>query len=219
MNKEKARFNMIEQQIRPCNVNNSDILELLRAVKREQFVPQDYQNLAYADLEIPLPGGQNMLSPVVEARILQELAIKKSEFVLEIGSGSGFMAALLAHCANEVLSVEILPELAAFAQQRLHEAGVTNATVVVGDAARGWSAASSYDVIVVSGGLPMIPPTLLAQLNVGGRLAAFVGQAPVMEATIITRVTETTYSSLNLFETYVHPLRNAQQPEPSFSCV
>ncbi len=219
MNKEKARFNMIEQQIRPCNVNNSDILKLLGTVKREQFVPQDYQNLAYADLDIPLPGGQHMLSPTVEARMLQELAVKKSDFVLEIGTGSGFMAALLARCANEVLSVEILPELAAFAQSKLREAGVTNATVVVGDAARGWPAAAPYDVIMVSGGLPVIPPTLLAQLNIGGRLAAFVGQAPVMEALIVTRVNETEYRTHNLFETYVEHLRNAQQPTPSFSCV
>ncbi len=219
MNKEKARFNMIEQQIRPCNVNNSDILKLLRAVKREQFVPQSYQNLAYADLEIPLPGGQCMLSPTVEAKMLQELAVKKSDCVLEIGTGSGFMAAMLAYCANEVLSVEILPELAAFAQNKLHEAGVTNATVVVGDAARGWPAAAPYDVIMVSGGLPMIPPTLLAQLNIGGRLAAFVGQAPVMEAQIVTRVNETEYRTYNLFETYVEHLHNAQQPTPSFSCV
>jgi len=212
MNIEQARFNMIEQQIRPWEVLDQDVLNLLSIVKREHFVPEVYAGLAFADLEVPLPNGQHMLAPRVEARVLQELAVKKHESVLEIGAGSGYMAALLAHRAQQVLTVEIDAELAEFARANLAKNGVVNAEVALGDGARGWAAGAPYDVICVSGGLPVVPQPLLEQLKVGGRLAAFVGTAPVMEAQIITRIDDKQYRIATVFETYVEPLRNALQP-------
>jgi len=212
MDLEKARFNMIEQQIRPWDVLDQEILDLLAVVKREQFVPQAYAALAFVDMEIPLPGGQNMLAPRVEARILQELAVRKHEQVLEIGAGSGYMAALLAHRARHVLTVDILPELAALARKNLADAGVTNVDVAEGNAAAGWAAGAPYDVICISGALPSVPASILSQVKVGGRIAAFVGTQPAMEAQIITRVSETEYKTINLFETVVAPLTGAEQP-------
>jgi protein-L-isoaspartate(D-aspartate) O-methyltransferase len=215
MNIEQARFNMIEQQIRPWDVLDLDVLTLLSVVKREDFVPAAYRNIAFADLEVPLPGGQHMLSPKVEARVLQELAVKKHETVLEIGTGSGYMAALLAHRGRQVLSVDILPELADLARSNLAATGIANVEVVAGDAARGWPAdapAARYDVICVSGGLPVLPQVLLEQLKPGGRLAAFVGAAPVMKAQIVTRVDDTQYRVVDVFETFAEALANAIEP-------
>jgi protein-L-isoaspartate(D-aspartate) O-methyltransferase len=212
MNIEQARFNMIEQQIRPWEVLDQDVLNLLSIVKREHFVPEAYVDLAFADLELPLPNDQHMMAPRVEARVLQELAVKKHESVLEIGAGSGYMAALLAHRAQKVLTVEIDTELAEFARANFIKNGVLNAEVVQGDGARGWAANAPYDVICVSGGLPVVPQELLEQLKVGGRLAAFVGTAPVMEAQIITRIDEKQFRIAGVFETYVEPLQNAVHP-------
>ncbi|MCG5075288.1 protein-L-isoaspartate O-methyltransferase family protein [Paraburkholderia tagetis] len=212
MNIEQARFNMIEQQIRPWEVLDQDVLNLLSIVKREHFVPAAYVDLAFADLELPLPNDRHMLAPRVEARVLQELAVKKHESVLEIGAGSGYMAALLAHRAQKVLTVEIDTELADFARANFVKNGVLNAEVVQGDGSRGWAANAPYDVICVSGGLPVVPQELLEQLKVGGRLAAFVGGAPVMEAQIITRMDEKQYRIASVFETYVEALENAVQP-------
>lgn len=212
MNIEQARFNMIEQQIRPWDVLDQDVLNLLAIVKRENFVPAAFRDIAFADLEIPLPAGEHMLAPRVEARVLQELAVKKHESVLEIGAGSGYMAALLAHRSRHVLTVDIKPELAEMAKQNLAANGVMNAEVATGDGARGWAAAAPYDVICVSGGLPVLPQELLEQLKVGGRLAAFVGTAPVMEAQIITRIDEKQFRVTDIFETYVEPLVNAIEP-------
>ncbi|CAB3776583.1 Protein-L-isoaspartate O-methyltransferase [Paraburkholderia caffeinitolerans] len=212
MNIEQARFNMIEQQIRPWDVLDQDVLNLLSIVKREHFVPAAYVDLAFADLELPLPNGQHMMAPRVEARVLQEVALKKHESVLEIGAGSGYMAALLAHRAQKVLTVEIDTELAEFARANFVKNGVLNAEVAQGDGSRGWAANAPYDVICVSGGLPVVPQELLEQLKVGGRLAVFVGDAPVMEAQIITRMDEKQYRIATVFETYVEPLENAAQP-------
>lgn len=216
MNIEQARFHMIEQQIRPAEVLDHGILELLTVVKREEFVPAPYKNLAFSDTEIPLPCGENMLSPKLEARILQEAAIKKHENVLEIGAGSGYMAALLAYKARHVTTVEIEPELKELAAKNLANYGVTNVSVALGDGAQGWIGTSvnraPYDVIVVSGGLPVVPESLLQQIKVGGRLLAFVGEAPVMSAQIITRTSELAYNTVSLFETFVLPLRNAVTP-------
>ena len=212
MNIENARFNMIEQQIRPWDVLDLDVLGLLSIVKREHFVPEVYADLAFADLEIPLPNGQHMMPPRVEARMLQELTVKKHESVLEIGAGSGYMAALLAHRAQQVLTVEIDTELAEFARANLSKNGVVNAEVALGDGARGWAAGAPYDVICVPGGLPVMPQELLGQLKIGGRIAAFVGTAPVMEAQIITRIDDKQYRIAAVFETYVEPLKNAVQP-------
>lgn len=212
MNIEQARFNMIEQQIRPWDVLDQDVLNLLAIVKRENFVPAVYRGIAFADLEVPLPAGEHMLAPRVEARVLQELAVKKYESVLEIGAGSGYMAALLAHRGRHVLTVDIKPELVEMAQRNLAANGVTNAEAALGDAARGWAAATPYDVICVSGGLPVLPQEMLEQLKIGGRLSAFVGTAPVMKAQIITRIDDKQFRVADIFETFVEPLMNAVEP-------
>jgi protein-L-isoaspartate(D-aspartate) O-methyltransferase len=212
MNIEQARFNMIEQQIRPWNVLDQDVLDLLHVVKREQFVPAAYQNLAFADVEIPLPGGEAMLAPKFEARILQEVGVKKHETVLEIGTGSGYMAALLAHRAAKVTTVEINPETAEQAKKNLANAGIHNVTVEVGNGAQGWEKGAPYDVIVISGALEVLPEAILKQVKVGGRVAAIVGQAPVMEASVITRTGENTYSTIKVFETNVRYLTGAPVP-------
>jgi protein-L-isoaspartate(D-aspartate) O-methyltransferase len=212
MNIEQARFNMIEQQIRPWNVLDQDVLDLLHVVKREQFVPAAYRNLAFADVEIPLPGGEAMLAPKFEARIMQETGVKKHETVLEIGTGSGYMAALLAHRAAKVTTVEINPETAELAKKNLANAGIHNVTVEVGNGAQGWEKGAPYDVIVISGALEVLPEAILKQVKVGGRVAAIVGQAPVMEAAIITRTGENTYSTIKVFETNVRYLTGAPVP-------
>lgn len=208
MNIEQARFNMIEQQIRPWEVLDPQVLDLLFVVKREDFVPAAYRNLAFADMEIPLGNGQVMLAPRVEAKLLQELSIKKTDKVLEIGTGSGYMAALLAARAEHVVTVESRPELADFARQNLERAGITNVTVEVANGAAGWSARGPYDAIVVSGSLPVLPDALLKQLRVGGRLAVIVGEAPVMEAQLITCTADGIYNTINLFETVIPALDN-----------
>lgn len=212
MNIEQARFNMIEQQIRPWNVLDQDVLDMLHVVKREQFVPAAYQNLAFADVEIPLPGGEAMFNPKVEARIMQELAVKKHENVLEIGTGSGYMAALLAHKARHVTTVEIQPETARQARENLARAGVTNVTVEEGDGANGWDKGAPYDVILVSGGLPVLPEALLKQVKVGGRIGVILGDAPAMSFNIVTRSSESGYDTVKLFETNVKTLSGAQAP-------
>ncbi|NIA55616.1 protein-L-isoaspartate O-methyltransferase [Massilia sp. TW-1] len=212
MNIEQARFNMIEQQIRPWNVLDQDVLDLLHVVKREQFVPAAYQNLAFADVEIPLPGGEAMLAPKFEARILQEVGVRKHETVLEIGTGSGYMAALLAHRAAKVTTVEINPETAELAKKNLANAGIHNVTVETGNGAEGWAKGAPYDAIVISGALEVLPEAFLKQVKVGGRIAAIIGQAPVMEAAIITRTGEDTYGTIKVFETNVRYLAGAPVP-------
>lgn len=212
MNIEQVRFNMIEQQIRPWDVLDTEVLDLLHVVKRENFVPVAHKALAFADTEIPLPGGENMLFPKIEARLLQDVMVKKHESVLEIGSGSGYMAALLAHRARHVTTVEISPELKAFAEQNLAANGVANVTVELGDGAQGWANGAPFDVIVVSGSLPELPEALLKQLKVGGRLAVIIGQAPAMKAQLVTRTGEAGYDTRTLFETSVKPLHLAAKP-------
>jgi len=203
---------MIEQQIRAWDVLDIDVLVLLNVVKREDFVPAAYKNLAFIDTEIPLGGGESMFTPKLEARILQEVAVKKHENVLEIGTGSGYMAALLAHKARHVLSVEIQPQVKAQAEKTLAANGVTNVTVTLGDGAQGWTNGAPFDVIVVSGSLPELPEALLKQLKVGGRLAVIIGQAPAMKAQLITRTGEAGYDTRTLFETSVKPLLLASRP-------
>ena len=212
MNIEQARFNMIEQQIRPWNVLDEDVLALLHVVKREQFVPKAYENLAFADVEIPLPGGETMFNPKVEARIVQEIAVKKHENVLEIGTGSGYMAALLAHQARHVTTVEIQPESVTLARENLAKAGVGNVSVEEGNGAQGWSAGAEFDVIVVSGGLPVLPEALVKQLKVGGRMIAILGEAPAMSCQLITRTSETAHDAVKVFETVAKPLTGAEAP-------
>ena len=222
MNLEKARFNMIEQQIRPWDVLDTDVLDLLMVVKREAFVPAAYRSMAFVDAEIPLPGGENMLQPKFEARILQELAVKKHEQVLEIGAGSGYMAALLAYKARHVTTVEIVPELADMARANLAAYGVDNVDVQLGDGARGWPAVAAdgtgsngvqaYDVIVVSGAMPIPPQALMQQLKVGGRMFVVSGSAPAMAAQLVTRMSDIGFDTVKLFETVIKPLRNAVTP-------
>ncbi|MES2316488.1 MAG: protein-L-isoaspartate O-methyltransferase [Pseudomonadota bacterium] len=209
MNIEQARFNMIEQQIRPWNVLDQDVLDLLLVVRREDFVPAAHKALAFVDTEIPLPGGQAMFTPKTEARILQEVQVKKHENVLEIGAGSGYMAALLAHKGRHVTTVEILPELKTMAETNLSKAGVSNVSVELGNGAQGWDKGAPYDVIVISGALEALPEAFLKQVKVGGRIAAIIGQAPAMSAQIVTRVSETAYDTVKVFETNVKPLAGA----------
>lgn len=209
MNIEQARFNMIEQQIRPWNVLDQDVLDLLLVVKREEFVPAAHKSLAFVDTEIPLPGGEAMFTPKMEARILQELMVKKHESVLEIGAGSGYMAALLAHKARHVTTVEIAPELKDMAASNLARAGIANVTVELGNGAAGWENGAPFDVIAISGALEALPDAFLKQVKVGGRIAAILGQAPVMSVNIITRVSETAYDTVKVFETDVKPLKDA----------
>lgn len=212
MNIEQARFNMIEQQIRPWDVLDLEVLGLLSIVKRENFVPAAYRDLAFADLELPLPGGHKMLFPRVEARVLQELAVKKHENVLLIGAGSGYLAALFAARAQHVTAVDIDPVVAKLAEDNLRNNGVTNVEVALGDGSRGWPAKAPYDVICVAGGLPVVPQEMLEQLKTGGRLSAFVGGRPVMKAQVITRIDDKQYRVADVFETYVDHLVNAIEP-------
>lgn len=216
MNIEQARFNMIEQQIRPWDVLDLGVLQLLAIVKREDFVPPAHRALAFVDTEVPLSsstsGQQCMLAPKVEARILQELGVHKHERVLEIGAGSGHMAALLAHKAQHVTSLEIDAELASFAAANLKRAGVMNAAVVHADGADGPLGDGPFDVIVLSGSVAEVPETLLSQLKVGGRLAAIVGVEPVMRAVLITRNADRGLERTVLFDTVAQRLRGFAEP-------
>ena len=182
MNIEQARFNMIEQQIRPWDVLDAGVLALLAVVRREDFVPPAHKALAFVDAEIPLDGGQHMLAPRVEARLLQELQVQRHERVLEIGAGSGFMAALLGHRAQEVMSLEIRPALAAQAAENLRRSGARNVTVIAADGADGLPDEAPFDAILLSGSVAKVPETLLAQLKPGGRLVAIEGVEPMMNA-------------------------------------
>lgn len=211
-NMEQVRFNMIEQQIRPCNVLDVRILELLKHVRREQFVPANMKELAFADMEIPLGHGASMWAPKLEARAMQELHLTRNDKVLEVGTGSGYLTALLSALAGHVTSVEIEPELSAMAKQSLSALQRDNVTLEIGDAAQGWGN-EAYDVIVLTGSTPLLPEAFRNSLNVGGRLFAIVGDAPVMEAKLITRVAKDTFETANIIETCVAPLRNAAQPE------
>jgi protein-L-isoaspartate(D-aspartate) O-methyltransferase len=213
MNIEQARFNMIEQQIRPWDVMDADVLHLLSVVKREDFVPLAYRALSFADMEIPLGQGQFMLSPKVEARLLQDAAVQKHEKVLEIGTGSGFMASLLAHRAQRVISLEIDPELAKLARANLQKAGIHNAEVRQADGSHGAPGEAPFDVIVLSGSVAEVPQALLSQLKVGGRLVAIVGEEPVMRATVVSRHGEAAFSTAQAWDTVAPRLLNF--PEPS----
>jgi protein-L-isoaspartate(D-aspartate) O-methyltransferase len=212
MDIEQARFNMIEQQIRPWDVLDPAVLSLLSVVKREDFVPPAYRALAFVDTEVPLPAGQQMLAPKVEARLLQELAIARHERVLEIGAGSGFMAALLAHRAQHVITIERIPELARMARQNLQRAGIRNATLVEGDGSSGLESEAPFDAIALSGSVADVPSRLLNQLKPGGRLIGIVGQLPIMRATLITRTGEHGFRSVELFDTVAPRLVGFPEP-------
>jgi protein-L-isoaspartate(D-aspartate) O-methyltransferase len=213
MDIERARFNMIESQIRTWEVLDQQVLDLLFRVKREDFVPERYRPLAFVDMEIPLGHGEVMLAPKLEARLLQELTLRRTDRVLEVGTGSGYMTALLASLAEHVCSVEIRPEFSAAAAAALRRQGTANVTLEVGDAARGWPAHAPYDAILLTGSVPVLPVDLRAQLRAGGRLLAVVGDAPAMTATLVTCVTAGAFNETGLFETCIRPLQHAPQPE------
>ena len=217
MDLEQTRYNMVEQQIRPWDVLDQKVLNLLFELRREEFVPAIYRSLAFVDMEIPLGHGEVMLAPKMEARILQELQIKKTDRILEVGSGSGYLTALLARQGEHVYSVEIVPELKAMAEKNLQAHGISNVTLEQGDAARGWPGHGPYDVIVLTGSTPVLPEAFQNSLKTGGRMFAVVGDAPVMEAVLVTCVAQEkeagVYNTISLFETCIPLLRNAQQPE------
>ena len=212
-NLEKARFNMVAQQIRPWEVTDDRTLDLLMRVPREEFVPSEFRHLAMADTNIPIGEGQVMMTPGVEARMLQALQVRPEETVLEVGTGSGYVTALLAAQARHVFSVEIRPSLLAAARERLADNEVLNVTFEEGDAAREWPRHAPYDVIVLTGSVPLLPEAHKATLRVGGRLFAIVGEGPVMEATLITRTGKRDWRVEGLFETRLPPLDGAPQPD------
>jgi len=211
-NVEQARYNMIEQQIRPWDVADSAVLQLLSLVKREDFVPANYKGVAFADMAIPLAGGQNMLAPRLQARLLQDAAVQSGDKVLEIGTGSGFMTALLAHQAQRVISLEINPELADQARANLQKAGIHNAEVRQADGALGAPAEAPFDVIVLGGSVAEVPQVLLQQLKINGRLVAIVGDEPIMHAQVVTRTSETNFKSDEKWDDNAPRLLNFPQP-------
>jgi protein-L-isoaspartate(D-aspartate) O-methyltransferase len=209
---EQARFNMVEQQIRPWQVLDKAVLNVLSHVPRELFVPQAYQALAYTDTEIPLGHGQSMVPPRVDARLMHDLQLTGSEKVLEIGTGSGYLAALLAGRAQRVVSLEVNPELAASARANLQRAGITHVDVRVADGSAGAAGDAPFDAIVLGGSVLEVPQTLLQQLKVGGHLIAIVGQDPIMVATRYTRNSDATWSSQALWDTSAPRLQGFTEP-------
>lgn len=213
---ERARNNMVEQQIRTWEVLDQDVLDLLYLVPRESFVPAAHRALAFSDLEIPIEegakAGEKMWQPKLEARVMQELGVRKDDRVLEVGTGSGYLTALLASRAGHVHSVEIDPRLAELGRQNLSRHGVDNVTLQVGDASHGWPRQAPYDVIVLTGSTPLLPRALCEQLAAGGRLFAVVGEAPAMTAKLLTCTAPGTYGAAELFETVLKPLVNAEHP-------
>ena len=212
-NFEQARFNMIEQQIRPWDVLDQRTLDLIASVPREQFVPQDYCKLAFADINIPLAQGQVMMSPKVEARLLQALRLNPNDSVLEIGTGSGYLTALLAKVANHVNSVDIFPEFIQAAEVKLKALNINNVTLQVGDAISGWNTNVNYDVIVLTGSVPVLTSYFQDQLEEGGCLFAIVGEEPIMQAQLITKISQTKTNQELLFETVLPPLLGANSTQ------
>ncbi|MCS4503046.1 Protein-L-isoaspartate O-methyltransferase [wastewater metagenome] len=210
VNLERARYNMVEQQVRPWEVLNDRILSVLEALPREDFVPAAHRNLAYADLQLPLPHGEVMLEPRLEARMLQALDPQPDERALEIGTGTGYFAACLAQLAGEVTSIDIHEDFRELAGEHFAAAGVGGVNLEVGDAAAGWDDGRRYDVIAVTGSLPELHQGFHRSLTIGGRVFLIVGQPPIMEALLITRVGEDQWASESLFDTSVPPLRGAR---------
>jgi protein-L-isoaspartate(D-aspartate) O-methyltransferase len=212
MDFEQARYNMVEQQIRPWDVLDQGVLDLLFKVRREDFVPEAHRSLAFVDMEIPLGHGEFMWTPKLEARVLQELDIRRNDRVLEVGTGSGYLTALLAAEAAEVVSVDIQPDFTAAAGQKLRAHGIDNVELHSGDAATDWDDEDGFDVIVLTGSTPLLSDALVRRLRTGGRLFAVVGEAPVMQAQLVTCNAPGAYRSVTLFETCVKALVNAPHP-------
>jgi len=213
MNLAQARHNMIEQQIRPWDVLDQRVLELIDGLPRDKFVPQAYLKLAYADINVPLNHGQIMMPPKVEARMLQALNITPSDTILEVGTGSGYVTALLARSGKHVYSVDVYPDFVDSTGRKLAELDIANVTLENGDAVGGWDSHGPYDVIAITGSLPVLPDTFLQSLKIGGRLFVVTGQEPVMVARLITRTAEQGWAEQTLFETVLPPLVNAPQPQ------
>jgi protein-L-isoaspartate(D-aspartate) O-methyltransferase len=213
MNIEQARFNMVEQQIRTWDVLDQNVLDLLFTMKREEFLPERARVMAFVDMAAPIGFGEFTLPPKLEARIIQELELNNTDRVLEIGSGCGYMTALLAKCTQHVSSVEIVPELSAFAEKNLRAHGIDNVALSIGDGARGLAASQGFDVIVLTGSTPALPQAFFQSLNPGGRLFAIVGEEPIMKATLIFRGAAGDMQQHELFETCVAPLKNVLQRE------
>jgi len=213
MDFENARFNMIEQQIRPAEVLEPAVLNAIARTPREEFVPPTYRQLAFVDSHIPLGRDQVMMTPIQEGRMLQTLQIKPTDKILEIGTGSGYLTALLAHLGTHVYSVDIHQEFVGAAQNKLTKAGIANITLDIGDASNGWDAHGPYDVIAVTGSLPLLPEAMKHSLTLGGRLCAIIGDAPVMECTLVTRRGNGEWHSEAVFETELPSLLNAAQPQ------
>lgn len=217
---ELARFNMVEQQARPWSVSDERVLHALFHVPRECFVPPQLRALAFADVELPLvidgvDTREHMLTPKIEAKLAQELLLQTSDCILEIGTGSGYQAALLAQLAQQVVSIEIESRLAAFAQSNLLTNQITNVKVETGDGHAGWGTAE-YDAILITGSVPVVPDALKYQLAIGGRLVAIVGRSPIMTACRITRTSAAGFETVGLFDTYIKPLRGTAKSRFKF---
>ncbi len=213
MDFEKARFNMVEQQIRPWDVLNTQVLDLLFHVKREEFVSDKQKTIAFVDTELPLPNGSRMLEPKMEARLVQELNLAPEDKVLEIGTGSGYLTALLASFSKHVYSLGIDPAMTALAKANLARANIHNVTLVTANGVDGLPTNAPFNAIVVGGSLPALPEALTSQLAVGGRLLVVLGDAPSMSLTLIERESETGLRTTKLFETVLTPLQDVEQPE------
>jgi len=213
MNLEQARLNMIESQIRTWEVLDQTVLDLLLTVRREEFVPEKYRDLAFADLEIPIGHAEVMLTPKMEARMIQELGVRKTDKILEIGTGSGYVTALLAKLGGQVVTVERITEFSLSATRRLAGHGLQNVRLHTGDGSEGWPAHAPYDVILLTGSVPVLSESFQEQLAVGGRLLAVIGESPVMSANLVTRVSERAFNSVVLFETVIPALKNVKQAE------
>lgn len=215
MNFEQARFNMVEQQIRPWEVLDGRVLSLLETLQREDFVPVRYRKLAFADVSVPLDAGQVMMRPKIEARMLQALDLQDDETVLEIGTGSGFVTACLASLAKRVVSVELFEQLHREASAKLADKNFNNIELFTGDAMRGWQPEQAHDVVVVTGSVPVVPEQFLGWVNPGGRMFVIRGESPAMEALLMTRQDVTEWSVESLFETDLPALENASL-DPAF---
>jgi protein-L-isoaspartate(D-aspartate) O-methyltransferase len=213
MDYEIARFNMVEQQIRPWEVLDPKVLDLLHKVKREDYVPQVYRSLAFVDMEIPLGDGESMWAPKIEAKVLQSLQLRGQDRVLEVGTGSGYFTALMAHQASVVVSVELRADLKDEADRKFKAHGLNNIQCRVGDAAQDWVDDGGFDVIVLTGSTPILPPAYIKRLSPGGRLFAIVGEGEAMAATLVTCLAPDTHRTDRLFETCVPALKHALTPE------
>ena len=213
LNFEEARHNMIVQQIQPCNVRDDQVLDLLRRVPREDFVPAEFKEHAFTDMKIPLGNGQEMMEPKLEAYMMQALQVQDKEKVLEIGTGTGYVTALLASLSRHVVTVDINEKAQKAAAEKLAAHYISNVTYEVGDAALGWEKQKPYDVIAITGSLPILPEVFQRNLNVGGRLFAIIGDSPAMDVIMITRISDNEWSHKVLLETDIPALINAAEPE------